>query len=201
MWVAFAVQKLLTFFQQKILEYLYIESAKTVNEMTLKELVKLTTLWTSGPWILHLSGALSMNLAWSPVTIWLICLFQHWLIWQERLSQRKAAILNQFKATRHNNIVILRKCFRGWMEYWTTRRQKKQEKGIFMNKCISFIIWGPVILFVNIIGDEVFWNGWTTQRQKKQEKCTSKEEGLQRKWYYLVQSGIFWRLISSKKGI
>ena len=119
MWVAFAVQKLLTFFQQKISEYciyifffffdlgftalsrifhlyradcsskvgenrrtrrkttwpsvsrtwlshiwpelrsnhsgekpnriLYIESAKTVNEMTLNELVNLTTLWTTGP--------------------------------------------------------------------------------------------------------------------------------------------------------
>ena len=42
----FAVQKLLTFFQQKISEYciLYIESTKTVNEMTLNEFVKLTTL-------------------------------------------------------------------------------------------------------------------------------------------------------------
>ena len=29
---------------------LYIESAKTVTEMTLNELVKLTTLWTTGPW-------------------------------------------------------------------------------------------------------------------------------------------------------
>ena len=28
---------------------LYIESANTVNEMTLNELVKLTTLWTTGP--------------------------------------------------------------------------------------------------------------------------------------------------------
>ena len=28
---------------------LCIESAKTVNEMTLNELVKLTTLWTTGP--------------------------------------------------------------------------------------------------------------------------------------------------------
>ena len=45
------VQKLLTFFQQKISEYciLYIESAKTVNEMTLNELVKQTTLWTTRP--------------------------------------------------------------------------------------------------------------------------------------------------------
>ena len=45
MWV-----KLLTFFQQKNIRILYIESAKTVNEMTLYELVKLTTLWTTGPW-------------------------------------------------------------------------------------------------------------------------------------------------------
>ena len=49
MWVAFAVQKLLTFFQQKNIRILYIESAKTVNEMTLNELVKLRTLWTTGP--------------------------------------------------------------------------------------------------------------------------------------------------------
>ena len=55
MWVAFAVQKLLTFFQQKNIRILYIESAKTVNEMTLNELVKLTTLWTTGPWTARLS--------------------------------------------------------------------------------------------------------------------------------------------------
>ena len=36
MWVAFA---------------LYIESAKIVNEIALNELVKLTTLWTTGPWL------------------------------------------------------------------------------------------------------------------------------------------------------
>ena len=36
MWVAFAaVQKLLTFFSAKNIRILYIESAKTVNEMTL----------------------------------------------------------------------------------------------------------------------------------------------------------------------
>ena len=54
MWVAFAVQKLLTFFQQKNIRILYIESAKTVNKMTLNELVKLTTLWTTGPWFLQI---------------------------------------------------------------------------------------------------------------------------------------------------
>ena len=49
MWVAFALQKLLTFFSAKYIKILYIESAKIVNEMTLNELVKLTTLWTTGP--------------------------------------------------------------------------------------------------------------------------------------------------------
>ena len=49
MWVAFAVQKLLTFFSAKNIRILYIESAKTVNEMTLNELIKLMMLWTTGP--------------------------------------------------------------------------------------------------------------------------------------------------------
>ena len=44
------VQKLLTFFQQKNIRILYTESTKTVNEMTLNELIKLTMLWTTGPW-------------------------------------------------------------------------------------------------------------------------------------------------------
>ena len=37
-------------FSAKNIRILYIESAKTVHEMTLNELVKLTTLWTTGPW-------------------------------------------------------------------------------------------------------------------------------------------------------
>ena len=36
-------------FSAKNIRILYIESAKTVNEMTLNELVKLTTLWTTWP--------------------------------------------------------------------------------------------------------------------------------------------------------
>ena len=36
-------------FSAKHIRILYIESAKTVNEMTLNGLVKLTTLWTTGP--------------------------------------------------------------------------------------------------------------------------------------------------------
>ena len=45
MWVA----QLLTFFFSKNYQNMYIESAKTVNEMTLNELIKLTMLWTTGP--------------------------------------------------------------------------------------------------------------------------------------------------------
>ena len=37
-------------FSAKNIRLLCIESAKTVNEMTLNELVNLTTLWTTGPW-------------------------------------------------------------------------------------------------------------------------------------------------------
>ena len=49
MWVAFAVQKLLTFFSAKNIKIFCIESAKTVNEMTLNELVKLMTFEQLGP--------------------------------------------------------------------------------------------------------------------------------------------------------
>ena len=38
------------FFFSKNIRILCIESAKTVNEITLNELVKLTTLKTTGPW-------------------------------------------------------------------------------------------------------------------------------------------------------
>ena len=50
MWVAFAMQKLLTFFQQKninVFENTLI--ATTVNEFVINELVKLMMLWTTGP--------------------------------------------------------------------------------------------------------------------------------------------------------
>ena len=41
-------------FSAKNIRILYIESAKTVNEITFNELVKLTTLWTTVPRILQL---------------------------------------------------------------------------------------------------------------------------------------------------
>ena len=40
-------------FSAKNIRILCIESAKTVNEMTLNELVKLTMLWTTGPWFFN----------------------------------------------------------------------------------------------------------------------------------------------------
>ena len=44
-----AVQKLLTFFQQKISEYCILDPLKQLTKWPLHELVKLTTLWTTGP--------------------------------------------------------------------------------------------------------------------------------------------------------
>ena len=50
MWVAFAVRAKAThIFSAKKFRILYIESTKTVNEMTFNELIKLTTIWTTGP--------------------------------------------------------------------------------------------------------------------------------------------------------
>ena len=46
---SFCTAKATHIFSAKNIRILYIESAKTVNEMTLNELVKLTMLWTTGP--------------------------------------------------------------------------------------------------------------------------------------------------------
>ena len=46
---SFCSAKATHIFSAKNIRILYIESAKTVNEMTLNKLVKLTTLWTTGP--------------------------------------------------------------------------------------------------------------------------------------------------------
>ena len=51
---SFCIAKATHIFSAKNIRILYIESAKTVNEMTLNELVKLTTLWTTGPWLFRL---------------------------------------------------------------------------------------------------------------------------------------------------
>ena len=46
---SFCSAKATHIFSAKNIRILHSESAKTVNEMTLNELVKLTTLWTTGP--------------------------------------------------------------------------------------------------------------------------------------------------------
>ena len=46
---SFCSAKATHIFSAKNIRILYIESTKTVNEMTLNELVKLTALWTTGP--------------------------------------------------------------------------------------------------------------------------------------------------------
>ena len=46
---SFCSAKATHIFSAKNIRILYIESAKTVNEMTLNDVVKLTTLWTTGP--------------------------------------------------------------------------------------------------------------------------------------------------------
>ena len=43
-------------FSAKNIRILCIESAKTVNEMTLNKLIKLTMLWTTGPWMFSIWG-------------------------------------------------------------------------------------------------------------------------------------------------
>ena len=50
---SFCSAKAIHIFSAKNIRILYIESAKTVNKMILNKLVKLTTLWTTGPWSYH----------------------------------------------------------------------------------------------------------------------------------------------------
>ena len=57
---SFCSAKATHIFSAKNIRILYIESAKTVNEMTLNELVKLTTLWTTGPCLSDVSKNLSV---------------------------------------------------------------------------------------------------------------------------------------------
>ena len=60
------MQKLLTFFQQKIADKLYIESAKIVNEMALNKLVKLT--WAQVP-VVQSSATLTSSLITNSLTV------------------------------------------------------------------------------------------------------------------------------------
>ena len=59
---SFCSAKATHIFSAKNIRLLYIESAKIVNKMTLNELVKLTTLWKTGPWSLSKSTCLVLSL-------------------------------------------------------------------------------------------------------------------------------------------
>ena len=77
---SFPVQKLLSF-SAKNIRILYIESAKTVNEITLNELVKLTTLWITGP---------------RALSTWPYRLFLPLFLWLKDSVQSSMAALNSF---------------------------------------------------------------------------------------------------------
>ena len=63
---SFCSAKATHIFSAKNFRILYIESAKTVNEMTLNELVKLMMLWTTGPWFLRGLDTLGSSLPFPP---------------------------------------------------------------------------------------------------------------------------------------
>ena len=71
---SFCSAKATHIFSAKNIRILYIEFAKTVNEMTLNELVKLTTLWTTGPrnYKLHYSE-IRGHVLWPPYGITTNC--------------------------------------------------------------------------------------------------------------------------------
>ena len=58
---SFCSAKATHIFSAKNIKILCIESAKIVNEMTLNEFVKLTTLWTTGPWSIKYMGHIKRN--------------------------------------------------------------------------------------------------------------------------------------------
>ena len=96
MWVAFATH----IFSAKNFRKLYIESVKTVNKMTLNELVKLTTLWTTGPCLIYTTGCI----VFSPSDAMLTCVhptyfffFYLILIWFGVLQQSQHCwLINQY---------------------------------------------------------------------------------------------------------
>ena len=95
---SFCSAKATHIFSAKNFRILYIESAKTVNEMTLNELVKLTTLWTTGPRLpdqgLHMAGqSLSRNTTYAYALA--ICFswhFCHQPLWLSQMPIRPMMI-------------------------------------------------------------------------------------------------------------
>ena len=69
---------------------MYIESAKTANEMTLNDVVKLTTLWTTGPWLCYWSLQVQVQLR--PTTEKFCSLSSEWVLFEEVVVGRGGGV-------------------------------------------------------------------------------------------------------------
>ena len=141
---SFCIAKATHIFSAKNIKIMYIESAKTVNEMTLNELVKLTTLWTTGPWcarkqtIISNKKTVSDNRSWTVGTysklnianylvelIWLI-----WLCWGLTTRQPLRVILCRLPEKGRKEIEEIEEEMkeRDREERGTGKKVKKQKK-------------------------------------------------------------------------
>ena len=77
---SFCSAKATHIFSSKNIRILYIESPKTVNEMTLNELVKLTTLWTTGPWCFFLIFQKYNWIVWHIPISWYVIFYTCYII-------------------------------------------------------------------------------------------------------------------------
>ncbi|XP_053406636.1 protein SFI1 homolog [Mercenaria mercenaria] len=84
---------------------------------------------------------------------------QYWLIWQSKLSDRKSGVMKQYRAVRHHNTIVVRRCFQAWISYWARRRQKMQEKyhckRLYHNTILTraFGIWYRAFQYREVLHD------------------------------------------------
>ena len=78
---SFCIAKATHVFSAKNIRIVCIESAKTVNEMTLNELVKLTTLWTTGPGILSINTILIYFMINIEKVLWYSIVSDFWYLY------------------------------------------------------------------------------------------------------------------------
>ena len=88
---SFCSAKATHIFPAKNIIILCIESAKTVNEMTLNELIKLTTLWTTGPWT---SNSVDSDVTTHYSLIWIYAVCKGLLL--SPMAVKELNPLNQF---------------------------------------------------------------------------------------------------------
>ena len=126
------------FFSAKIIRILYLESAKTVNEMTLNELVKLTMLWTTGPWILDhrlLFLALPRRTLRYPISPALL---------DEKVKKLTTYWINTSQVIRQLNDIL-----KTWLYCWISRNNAQLltlviPKGDKVNEMVYPIFWGKL---------------------------------------------------------